>query len=200
VRFRDSADDLNEPAGSLLSFLRCLGANSRSIVYVSAPITTGRRYLQWRSVQDRDKLGTSLDASHRREVIQRNLEAASNTVQRVRAKFNSLVVDPTQLEDVPDWKQADYHRFWVALIETYAKTVVFVDGWEYSTGCSLELMAAYRNSLEVLDQGFRPLSAKKAAELLGEAVSEFRSASISVSILARLAEEVQTFADDYSPV
>ena len=59
------------------------------------------------------------------------------------------MIDPTLLRDFDGWVQSDYHQLWIDVIKTYARKVIFLDGWMYSVGCVWEYLAA-------LERGFRP--------------------------------------------
>src|SRR5581483_1810409 len=101
----------------------------RSAVYVSAPITTGRRFAQWRLTLGEDDLSPSLlSEQHREAVVAPNILEARATVSAVRRKFPSkVVIDPTALPDIKDWEQSDYRHLWRSVIERFAELVVFVD-------------------------------------------------------------------------
>lgn len=179
---------LREPATALLAFVRCFAPE----VYVSAPITTGRRYLAWCANGSADGSGSRDD--HRHQVVLANLRAAEKVVRLVRERFSAPVVDPTMLDDLADWgwEQVDYHRFWVALIESYINTAVFVDGWEYSTGCAIEILTAYRKGIPVLDENLGPLAPDTATELVERAVADFHAAGLTAEPLAVTATELRT--------
>lgn len=174
---------LREPAAALLAFARCFAPE----VYVSAPITTGHRYLAWCANGSADGRGEG----HRQHVVQANLRAAESVVRLVRERFSGPVVDPTMLDDLADWEQVDYHRFWAALIESYIGTAVFVDGWEYSTGCAIEILTAYRKGIPVLDQNLAPLAPEAAIALVERAVADFHAAGLAADSLAVTATELR---------
>lgn len=178
MRAQDAHSALLDPAGALISFAKCFGAFARNVVYVSVPITTGRRYLEWRISCPSERDDAALDAAHRRDVMAQNISAAEHVVQYVRSNFSGVVVDPTQLDDIDGWVQRNYHGFWANFIEKFVERVVFADGWQYSTGCSIELIAAYRNGIEALDQRLEPLEPDLAAKLLRNAVKEFEDAEL----------------------
>lgn len=143
----------------LLDLAAVVGARDGECVYVSTPITTGRHHLH-----ARDDL--------RHEVISGNLERAKVVVESVRAGRAELVIDPTGLEDVPGWAQEDYHDLWVAVIARFARTVIFVDDWQYSVGCTKEFTAAYERALPIFSQDLRPLRYDEGRRLLGAAAAE----------------------------
>jgi hypothetical protein len=81
-----------------------------------------------------------------------------------------VVIDPSALDDVPGWTQADYRAFWGEVIERYAAEVIFRDGWSSSRGCAYEFLVAARAGIPTLDAVRRPLS-------LLDALGMIRSAS-----------------------
>ena len=99
----------------LQAMLRVLASAvpDRSGVYVSTPITTGRRFIEWYLQSGLDLgPGTQVYVSeHRRLVIEQNLAHAAEAVRRIRVSVSRVVLDPTAVELI-DWQQADYHASW----------------------------------------------------------------------------------------
>ncbi|MGY1684428.1 hypothetical protein ACI8AK_02445 [Geodermatophilus sp. SYSU D00867] len=172
-----SEDTVSDPtrhagvlADVLLGFVRCLGAEDGNVVYVSAPITTGRDFAAWYPEQP-DKGTPAYWARLRRDIITPNLERARPLVRACRTRWAGRpVVDPTMLEDVAGWRQPDYHRFWTRMVEDHAGTVVFSEGWQFSTGCALEFVSAHKVGAEILDHDFAPISGAEGVRLLSDAV------------------------------
>ncbi len=170
-RFQDIDTD---PTGELiLSAFVCAGAIDRQVVYVSTPITTGALSIEFAS-----------DASQHRsqaEVIRANIAGAKDVTARARSAFpNELTIEPTSLHDVVAYEQSDYHRLWCALIERYAKVVVFNDGWQYSTGCAAEFATAALSGVRILDHHLNDMPIRDAVRLLDEAVSRLEQSGRSV--------------------
>jgi hypothetical protein len=144
----------------------------RGAVYVSTPITTGRRFVEWRRGPGA-ALAPSQDhywREHDRQVVQRNREQAKPVVRAVRERGWGVVIDPTTVHDVPGWEQPDYHAFWARVIERYAGTVVFADGWEYSSGGAWEFLVAVRTGARLLRQDLEPLTVAEGARLINDAI------------------------------
>ena len=173
---------------ALLTFARCCGLGERSAVYVSTPITTGQSYLDWRR---RDpglhESHPRYASDHREQVVRGNLDRAREVVRAVRAAFAGPVIDPTLLCEVDGWGQVDYRSFWATVVERFAHTVVFVDGWQYSTGCAVEFETAARHRLTLLDERLRPLDPWLAVELLTSSSGELAAAGLDVSVLSAAA-------------
>jgi len=172
----------------------------RSAVYVSAPITSGKRLAKWLSSRN-----VEFDPSHpesaaefQREVLEPNCEHARDIISNLRKKFPNAVIDPTALKDIDGWTQNDYRYLWAKVIEQYATTVVFIDGWQYSNGCSYEFLVSYQSSNDhcplVLNENLKPLSLEKGLMLIREAISEMKEAGLSTEFLERVAEQLASTA------
>lgn len=121
-------------------------------LYVSTPITTGTRFIEWRRTVGKDLQSDDLAYRDglRRHVIEPNIAAAKPIVAGLRSRGHA-VIDPTGLSDIDGWEQQDYHRLWTAVVERYAASVLFVDGWEYSVGAMHEMAEALSGGLQLLD-------------------------------------------------
>lgn len=144
----------------MLEALACV-VRERGAVYVSAPITTGRRLQDWHAA--------GRPGSHETSVRKLNVEAASLVVQQVRERWGGVVIDPTALPDQPGWEQPDYHAFWVDIVARFTRAVVLVDGWESSEGCLREMAAALDHAVALFDQRLEPLGASALVCVLREA-------------------------------
>ena len=146
-------------AGSLmLDALATVLHDSHDIYYVSTPITTGPQFVDWWRTKGHG-LGTDHPdyAAELDQVIEHNIAAVRPLVAEVERRFGRPVIDPTRLGPLAGWRQHDYHRFWVEVIERFVATMVFADGWHYSSGCSLEFAAAIDAGLTTLDSSLQPL-------------------------------------------
>lgn len=162
---------------------------SRPAVYLSHPITTGPRFLEWRKevaahhLPEDEVYGGRL----KREVIAENVRRAAPLRARIAESFGDQeIIDPTEV-DVPHWKQWDYHRVWAEVLERFVDTIVFADGWEYSTGCAVEYAVVLDLGLEALDARLEPLTAARANELLEKAAAELKAVGLSNSIALTVA-------------
>lgn len=161
----------------LLSLVASAGARAHDCLYLSTPITTGRHHLRSPRDSDRD------------EIITGNRQRARAVVEHLRATRPEMVIDPTGLDDVPGWQQDDYHRLWVAVIERFARIVVFVNDWQYSVGCTKEFGAAYRHALPIFGQDLRPLTYEEGLRLLYAAAREVNAVTgVDTPLLKAIAE------------
>lgn len=170
----------------LLAVLGCV-VEDRCAVYVSTPITTGPRFIEWRrnAGADLEKGTTGYEQEHLTNVIEPNRQYVQPLVESLRGKFDAPVIDPTGLEDVPGWEQYDYHGFWAKVVRRYVHTVVFIDGWQYSTGCVYEFLAALDSGATVLDERLEELSLLDAQHLVERAIDDISDGVLDEQPLRR---------------
>lgn len=115
------------------------------LVYMSVPITTGKReiVLMTRLGLSSDQLRTREFDCWRSEVVDRNESDAKRYEHDVREGHRGkLVVNPAHLM-VYGWDQMDYNGLWIQLLERYATTVVVTPDWEFSRGARAEVAFAH---------------------------------------------------------
>jgi len=156
-------------------------------VYVSTPITSGRRFADWSGSR-----AAEFDLSHPetyqeflREVLQPNSEHARRVIKQLRVRFTQPLIDPTALKDIDGWTQDDYRYLWAKVIEEYTRTVVFLNGWQYSNGCAYEFLIAnqVRPKRLILKETLEPLTLEEGTRLVKEAILEFQSSKSSSDFL-----------------
>lgn len=162
-------------------------------VYVSAPITSGKRFLEWLTTHQKNR-NVSEDA-YRREhsvaVIEPNREDVKRTLADVRRKLGRVVIDPTAVGDVSGWHQGDYRSAWARLIEEFADTVVFADGWQFSNGCAFEFWVAQRLRLTTVDQKLQSITTETGINAIKEAAFEMRAKGLDVTFMTAVLEELE---------
>ncbi len=168
----------------------------RDAVYVSAPVTSGKRYATWRSrlapqIAETDPAYRRL---HRESVVIPNREEVRSLVENLRRTRSEVVIDPTSFEEVPGWTQNDYRYFWGRTIETFAQTVIFVDGWEYSDGCSYEFFVARRSGARTMKQEGTELGLAEAIELITAAADHARDLLVSADFRESVRQELSRIA------
>jgi len=158
-----------------------------SAVYVSVPITSGRRLADWLNNVEFDLSHPQSHAEFKREVLEPNCEHAQNIISSLRKQFTDVVIDPTALKDIEGWIQDDYRYLWGRVIEQYANTVVFIDGWQYSNGCSYEFLVAHRcvdgKRRRVLNEQLEPLTIEMGISLIESAIAELGPTDIPTEFL-----------------
>jgi hypothetical protein len=169
---RPAKADRETVAGAMFEVLDGV-IRHRDAVYVSVPITTGKRFLEWRR-----GLGAGLSPSRRRyqrehafHVVEPNRRHVKPIIALVEERLKRIVIDPTTLGHVPNWTQADYHAFWTQVIERYVSTVVFMDGWEFSSGCTYEFLTAVHVGAQLLREDLTPLRLEEGEQLIQDAIA-----------------------------
>lgn len=162
-----------ELRGWMLAAMGC-ALEPRSAIYVSTPITSGSRFVAWRRGPGAALAadGTEYLRDRHESVIEPNRADVAPLVEALRARVDDPVIDPTALEDVPGWEQFDYHRFWTEVIQRYAHTAVFTEGWEYSSGCVLELAAAVSAGVSVRQSDLSSLPLVEALDRVEYAIAD----------------------------
>lgn len=123
----------------VLNSFNCCVSHCPESVYVSVPLTTGRRYWEWYS-----KIGKAIeynkslfDSEFRKNVLDLNMIDADRHANLVRNERSSLVINPARLM-MGEWSREKYLCLWAKVIEKHCYSVVFCPGWEYSVGCIYE--------------------------------------------------------------
>jgi len=165
----------------------------RIAIYVSAPITSGRRFVDWYT-RHRQTTGSleEYQREHSREVVAPNRNAASALVKKLRATHSEPVIDPTAVADIEGWTQGDYRVAWARIIDEFASTVVFANGWEFSSGCSYEFLVATKAGVETRDELSRPIKLETGLSLLQRAIGEMSSRGLPAEFLRGILEELRS--------
>lgn len=176
---------------NMLGFLSSL-IEGKTAVYISSPITTGNRFIQWYK-----EYGSKLDPEskqykeeHFNHVIQPNLEDVKKKVTGLRQHFDSFLVDPTKF-DYPEWTQDDYRYFWGNVIERHVKTLVLLDGWQYSKGSAFEYLVAARSGIETLSESLYKVDPGTGLQMIHEAIAKYNESSIAADYFERIADELR---------
>jgi len=161
--------------------------DGRTAIYVSTPLTTGKRLSEWSTHSGRGPAHPEYDQGLRVHVVEPNRADARLFVADRRRATGRIVIDPGALDDVPGWTQNDYRAFWGRVIERYASTVVFREGWEHSSGCSYEFLVSLQTGAETFDAELRPLSAQRGLSLLRDAIDECDRTNSPAAFLSSVA-------------
>jgi hypothetical protein len=163
------SDKLDVIDGAIEALARQYGG--RRLIYLSTPITTGRRYYDCLRDVDRNLSSEQFREMHRKFVIDPNIAAARLVRERLAARLNEPVIDPTAI-DYPHWNQNDYKVLWARVIECLCRAVALVDGWEYSNGCAFEFLIAVRADKPCMDEHMQPLSLDSGVQLIETAARD----------------------------
>jgi hypothetical protein len=180
------------------------------VFYCSAPITSGKRYIDW--LERIGKCFVNIDGAHKdyheshlREVIEPNRMHAHQIIQELRKQTGKVVVNPTALPSFPGWTQRDWHSFWGNVIDRYVTTAFFINDWQYSNGCVYEFWVAQRKGIPTFDESKYSLSVEAGIDLITEAITVIQQRGQSTDfikmILDRLKELSATFVEsNFKPI
>lgn len=186
---RDKTSDSREH-GLLLQAWECAFAGA-SIVYLSGPITTGPRFVDWyRRVgklieSDKARYNRAL----REEVVDPNNADVRTTAAQLRLRVREPVLEPASLR-IADWSQTDYLALWERVIERFAARIVLMPGWQFSAGCAAELYRGIQNGLPIETVDGSSISIAQAAALLEEAAEEVGRDHVPVANLDTVAKQL----------
>ena len=169
----------------LLSVYRSALADT-SALYCSAPITSGRRFIQWvrhrgHDISDVDDAVVQYAGEHRAIVVAPNLAHAATVVRELRKRSPIPVIDPTGVPHISGWDQAAWLNFWESVIERFAIGVVLVNDWEFSYGCAHEFMFAHATGIPTFAEDGRFLDLAAGRALIEDAVAQISLAGGSVA-------------------
>ncbi|MGB9367865.1 MAG: hypothetical protein WCE79_17825 [Xanthobacteraceae bacterium] len=135
--------------GMILQAWDCAFSGTR-IVYLSGPITTGPRFVEWyrRAGRTLKKSKERYARAQRKHVTRPNEDDLRRVAARLRAELAQPVLEPSSL-CVKEWDQPDYVALWNAMIERFAARLVMMPGWEYSAGSAAELHHAISRDIPV---------------------------------------------------
>jgi hypothetical protein len=178
-----STTPVEEIQKQLLLALDCV-ERERSATYVSGPITTGRRFVEWylRAGYAFDPSSADYRIAIREQVICANEQEILGHASLLRGTTGGVVIEPTSLR-IDKWSQADFHRFWGIVIERYCRRMVVLDGWEYSVGCVVEFRRAINGGVCVQRTSGEELSAAQGRELVRYAAADLGSLSSDKSLV-----------------
>jgi len=197
-----AADDVFPPQTSrgaeieaLVELLRGVFPD-RVALYVSAPITTGQRFIDW-CTRYRNLTSSAEEylRENLRDVVTPNRNAANVLVKRARQIHSGPVIDPAAVGSIEGWTQGDYRTAWARIIEEFARAVVFANGWEFSNGCGYEFLVATKAGVETLDESWRPITLATGVSLVRRAAGELSSRGLSTEFLQGILEELESLGD-----
>jgi len=153
---------------------------SRKVAYLSGPITTGLRFIDWWN-QTGYRLAMNSEAYRnglREQVIIPNENQLKVTAELLRAKGSEPVIEPASLF-VSEWSQQDYTKLWEQFIADHANRILLIDGWEYSAGCASEFCRAHLEGVPTARIDGSPIVAR-------DGIAAIRRALTRVEALAQL--------------
>lgn len=169
----------------------------RTAVYLSAPITSGKRFSEWHTQRNGDfnPSHPQHQEEHQREVIDPNRMHAQSIAQQLRSQWAKVLIDPTAVADFPGWTQGDYRCLWARVIEQYVDTIIFANGWQYSNGCAYEFLIAQQTGATTLREDQQLLTLSEGEQLIRMALADMREQTFSSTFLEQVVEELAKLRD-----
>lgn len=173
----------------LLATLACT-LGERSAIYLSGPVTTGPRFVDWYKAEGRAmENDPGYAGRHHAEVVVPNSEALKAKAEALRSRTGVPVIEPGSLL-VHDWSQDEYVDFWRTVMERFVQRVVLSQGWEYSSGCVQEVLHAFELGLPVEDADGALLDRPAARAAIARAAEELQAAEITISYLLDIRDRI----------
>lgn len=165
---------------SLFGILKNLFSENE-IVYMSTPINTGKRFIDWYSLIGKDLTNNDEFNEERfKNVIKPNIQNAKDNVKKIREKTNKIVIDPTNFEnEMLGWSQDEFYEFWDRVIKTLVNYVIFLDGWEFSIGCCFEVLSAIESGIEIYSQNEKALTIEDVIDKLNNSINIYRISNLN---------------------
>ncbi|MER9851851.1 hypothetical protein NKJ55_32035 [Mesorhizobium sp. M0106] len=159
--------DFSDQKALLFQAWQCVLAES-SAVYLSGPITTGPRFLEW-FVKSKSLEGADFQKELKAFVVEPNSRDIKDTATQLRAELNEPILEPASLY-IPGWNQRQYLDLWSTVIDRFVKRLVVMSGWQYSVGCATELTHAFELGLPISTIDGELLTVEMACDLLEDAL------------------------------
>ncbi len=168
--------------------------------YISTPITTGIRFLEWFKREGRylNRNSDEYKLKHDLFVVQPNIDDGSKTINRLRNKLGKIIIDPISFE-ANSWSQDEFNLFWRDIIHTYVDTVIFLEGWQYSNGCCLEFLAAVKFNVKLKRADLLPLPVQEGRILIEDAIDEFNKLSIPALTMEQVLVQLNELKESPKP-
>ncbi len=163
----------------------------RSAYYVSTPMTSGKRSVEPQHAAAMDMSVPEALREHRRNMIHCNHAYVHKLVHELRRSLASPIINPTAITGLPGWTQSDYRALSAHVIKRYVHTVVFVDGWQYSLGCSYEFLIARQTGVKTVTQKLEEISVAGGLRLIRDAVNELQRTGNDTSFLKAVVQELE---------
>jgi hypothetical protein len=182
-------------ATELLSVFQCVIGGPYA-TYLSGPITTGRRFVDWFAINGPHASlmpSSSFDAAFRNAVVVPNETTLFEVAALIRRGATRPVIEPASLR-VSGWQQASYHEFWTKAIELFAARMVVVNDWQYSVGCAIEFRHAVKLGLPIENCHAQPVSPAQGSQLIKNAANDIGQRSRGIPELVSIAKRLHECA------
>jgi hypothetical protein len=161
------------------------------VAYLSGPITTGPRFVRWYSAAGRELTDQRLfKLLHRQNVIDANTRDIREAAVHLRSILHEPVLEPASLV-IPQWTQDEYIELWARVIERFASRIIMMPGWEYSSGCTAELLRAFTHDVPATTLDGAALSLSNAVDLISEALGRVDAEQVPITGLRETLRELR---------
>lgn len=143
--------------------------------YLSGPITGGRRLLDWHDAVGRGLPPAEYKRAKESAVNRENIIAVQAAAQGERAAGRNTIEPGSFEAEFENWDQDDFLRFWEEVIANHSSHVRFMDGWQFSSGCAVELLCARKHHRPTYEMNDQILTNARALTLLDCALAEIGS-------------------------
>ncbi|WP_321834482.1 hypothetical protein [Clostridium butyricum] len=155
--------------------------SENEIVYMSTPINTGKRFIEWYSLIGKDFTNNDkFNEEKFKNVIKPNTQNAKYNAKKIREKTNKIVINPTNFEnEMLGWSQDEFYEFWDRVIKTLVNYVIFIDGWEFSIGCCFEVLSAIESGIEIYSQNEKALTIEDVIDKLNDSINIYKTSNLN---------------------
>lgn len=160
----------------------------QKFVYLSTPITTGPRFLEWYNSVGKDLDDNTYVLKHKQEVIKPNETDAYFRAIKLSHQLGEMIVNPAQFK--ANLSQQQFTRFWVKFVNEHSSSVILSDGWALSKGCVSEFLAAEQNSIPYFDAELNKIPIDDAIKKIKEAILQLNVAQLNCDIQKGILEEL----------
>lgn len=165
-----SYDELSD---LLLDALRSV-VDERSATYVAGPLATGRRYY--------DELLAGIPNVE--DVRRSNERSMRRVVSELRGRLGWPVIDPGVLR-VNHWSPSEHGTLFLRVVADLCRDVVFVEGWEFSSGATKEFVFAQEQGIPCLDSSENIITLEQGRLLLQDAMTVVGQSGGPVEVFER---------------
>lgn len=176
----------------LLQAIKC-AAGGKVATYISGPITTGPRFIEWYISTGHllENHTNEYQQNRLKYVLSQNESDIFEAAQILRNKVSAPVIEPASLH-IPSWTQQDYYLFWTELMRRFVTRVVVLDGWQYSIGCVIEFHHATQFGIQIETVDGESLDEENARQLILNAANDIESKGASFDRLIRMAKRLKS--------
>lgn len=149
-------------------------------IYVSTPMTTGKRYFEAL------KSGKPFN---REDILKQNADRARFLEKKLKgARKTRTIINPAE-HKFEGFGPDDYLGFWVEVIKSKCEILYFVDNWEYSSGSAYEFLQAQSKNIPCYTESMMFMHDYDGLNKIKKAVEEWRP-YIDTSFLQSVAHDL----------